>query len=171
MPLRTPALLQARIVWYGQECDAAARFSAFIVGAPTPGRIPTPLPTLPADISNTPFPTVVPTVVKTGDSVTKSGSATVEQGFQEAGTVSNTTAFEFTEVGVALEPCGEGVCVTNYGQCSGEIRGRILEKALPCCGKVFECRKQSSKFGLCMPIGQDAPPDWDGEVLAGYCGY
>ena len=165
------ALLQARIVWYGQECEAAAEFSAFIVGTPTPGSVPTPLPILPANVSNNPFPTVVPTVIKSDGTLTTSGSATTSQGFREPGTVVNTTAFEFTEVGVTLAPCGEGVCVTNYGQCSGVIRGRLLEEALPCCGKVFECRKQSSKYGLCMPIGQDAPPDWDGEVLAGYCGY
>lgn len=78
---------------------------------------------------------------------------------------------EFTETVVALERCGEGPCVTNYGQCFGEVRGVMLEKPLPCCGRVFECVMQSKVYGLCMPKGQKLPPDWDGEVVAGYCGY
>lgn len=162
--------MQARVVWYGEECDAAATVTTHIIGAPT-DRVPNRFPTTPNNASSAPILDVPTTVTATNDTLTENGTASSATASGGPGVVINGSSFEFTEVGAFVLPCGEGSCITNYGQCSGEIRGEILAEPLPCCGRVFECVRQSSVYGLCLPKGSKLPPDWDGEVLAGYCGY
>lgn len=111
--------MQARITWYGQECEAAARVNAMIIGTPGPARLPNPVPTLPANASNNPFPDVSLNVTATNDTTTAEGSNSTTVRVAGEGDFANGTAIEFTETIVALEPCGGGVCVTNYGQCAG----------------------------------------------------
>eukprot|EP00892_Ulva_mutabilis_P002904 jgi/Ulvmu1/12614/UM093_0006.1 len=164
-------IISARVVWYGEECDAAADVTTHIVGAPT-DRIPVRLPTTPNNASDAPILDVPTTVVSSNtSSLTENGTASLITSNEAPGVIVNGTTFEFSEVGAFVERCGEGSCITNYGQCSGQIRGEILPEPLPCCGRVFECVQQSSVYGLCLPKGSKLPPDWDGEVLAGYCGY
>ena len=162
--------MQARITWYGQECDAAADVTTHIVGAPT-DRLPQPVPVLPANASTAGLPAILTTVATGDGTVTENGTVSTTTSTAGDGVVVSGNTTEFSEVVAVVLPCGEGTCITNYGQCSGEIRGEIIAEPLPCCGRVFECVQQSARYGLCLPKGSKLPPDWDGEVVAGYCGY